>query len=243
MKRTLAALALVIAMVPATARPQSSIVSQIAGDKVASESLCFSLSFGLNIAYLNGSGVDGRTGGFNTGLSATIRLTDRLSVSPGVTLFSRKGISDIPFFTTGDDALDPYFADPDRAELALGYVDIPVVVKYRLGRFHLGAGPFVGLLGSATERFRAVLETGETLRFTRDVKWAYKSLDGGLVFEGSWTIAKPRRGMGLVFHFRYQAGLTNVRREYSGPLDVIVMPPGPVRNSVFQVFVSFPFVR
>jgi len=243
MKRTLAALALVIAMVPATALPQSSIVSQIAGDKAASESLYFSLSFGLNIAYLNGSGVDGRTGGFNTGLSATIRLTDRLSVSPEVTLFSRKGISNIPFFTTGDDALDPYFADPDRAELALGYVDIPVIVKYRLGRFHLGAGPFVGLLGSATERFRAGLETGERLRFTRDVKAAYKSFDGGLVFEGSWTIAKPRRGMGLVFHFRYQAGLTNVRREYSGPLDVIVMPPGPVRNSVFQVFVSFPFVR
>ncbi|RPI99150.1 MAG: PorT family protein [Candidatus Aminicenantes bacterium] len=243
MKRTLAALALVISMAPATALPQSSIISQIAGDKAASESLYFSLSVGLNVAYLNGSGVDGRAGGFNTGLSATIRLTDRLSVSPGVTLFSRKGISNIPFITTGDEALDPYFADPDRADLALGYVDIPVVVEYRLGRFSVGAGPFVGLLGSATERFRADLGTGEKLRFTRDVKAAYRSFDGGLVFEGAWTVTRPRRGMGLVVHFRYQAGLTNVRREYSGPLDAIVMPPGPVRNSVFQVFVSFPFVR
>ena len=243
MKRTLAALALVLAVVPATALPQSSIIGQIAGDKAASESLYFSLSLGLNIAYLNGSGVDGRTGGFNAGLSATIRLTDRLSVSPGITLFSRKGISNIPFVTTGDEALDPYFADPDRAELALGYVDFPVIVTCRLGRFNVGAGPFAGLLGSATERFGADLGTGEKLRFTRDVKAAYKSIDFGLVFEGSWTVTRPRRGMGLVLHFRYQAGLANVRRAYSGPLDVIVMPPGPVRNSVFQVFVSFPFVR
>jgi len=241
MKRTLAALALVIAMVPATALPQSSIISQIAGDKAASESLYFSLALGLNVAYLNGSGVDGRTGGFNAGLSATIRLTERLSLSPGVTLFSRKGVSKLPFIVVGDPELDPYFADPDRAELALAYVDIPVVVNCRLGRFSLGAGPFVGLLGSATVRLRAELESGETLRFTRDVKAIYRPLDYGLVFEGSWTASKPRRGMGLVFHFRYQAGLTNVHREYSGPL--AVLPPGPARNSVFQVFVSFPFVR
>jgi hypothetical protein len=241
MKRTLAALALVIALVPATALPQSSVISQIAGDKAATESLYFSLALCLNISYLNGSGVDGRTGGFNAGLSATVRLTDRLSVSPGVTLFSRKGISKIPFFPMGDPALDPFFSDPDRADLALGYLDIPVIVTYRLGRFHLGAGPFIGLLGSATEKYRVTLESGETLRFTRDVKWAFRSLDGGLVFEGSWTVTKPRRGMGLVFHFRYQAGLTNIRRDYSGPLDVL--PGGPMRNSVFQVFVSFPFIH
>ena len=141
MKRTLAALALVIALVPATALPQSSIISQIAGDKAATESLYFSLSCGLNVAYLNGSGVDGRTGGFNAGLSATIRLTDRLSSRPGSRSFSRKGIAKIPFFPTGDPALDPYFADPAGSDLALDYIDIPVIVKYRLGRFHLGAGP------------------------------------------------------------------------------------------------------
>ncbi len=235
MKRTLAALALVMALVPATARSQSSIVGQIAGDKAASERLYFSLHFGLNLAYLNGSATNGRTGGFNAGLSATIRLTERLSLSPEITLFSRKGISQIPFVTTGDPALDPFFADPEQAELALGYVDVPVIVKYRLGRFQFGAGPFVSLLGSATERFRAELESGEALRFARDVKAAYKSRDCGLVVEGAWTLTKPRRGMGLVFHFRYQAGLIDVLEDPAAPR--------PVRNSVFQVAMSFPFVR
>ena len=235
MKKTIAALALVLGLFPAPAVSQSSIISQIAGDKVATEKLYFSLKFGLNVADLAGTADTGRTGGFNVGISATIRLTDRLSLVPEITPFSRKGVSNIPFGTSGDPALDASFADPAAAELALEYIDIPVLVNYRLGRIHLGAGPFVSLLGDATEKFRADLATGEALRFTREVTDRYKKTDCGLVLEASWTITRPRRGMGLVFHFRYQQGLTGVLRTAS--------PSGPARNSVFQAYLSFPFVH
>ncbi len=241
MKRTIAALALVIGVFPAPAVSQSSIISQAAGDKVATERLYFSLKFGLNIAYLTGTTDTGRTGGFNIGISSTIKLTDRLSLVPEITPFSRKGISKIPFGTSGDPALDPFFADPAQAELALEYIDIPVLVNYRLGRFHLGAGPFVSFLVGATERYRADLASGQELRYSREVTDGYKKTDYGLVAEASWTITKPRRGMGLIFHIRCQRGLTNVLREYSGPL--AFMPPGPFRNSVIQAYLSFPFVH
>jgi Outer membrane protein beta-barrel domain len=235
MKRTLAALVLIVGLLPRPARPQSSIISQVAGDAVATEKLHFSLLFGLNVAYLTGAEEIGRTGGFIMGLSATIGLAERLSVAPEITLFSRKGLSGIPFVPTGDPALDPFFADPAQADLALTYVDVPVVVTYRFGRFHLGAGPYLGLLGAAAEKFRAELDSGEELRFSRDVAERYRSADFGLVAEASWTVAKPRRGMGLVFHVRYQAGLAGVLRE---PGD-----GGSLRNSVIQAFVSFPFVH
>jgi hypothetical protein len=241
MKRTIAALALVIGMAPAMAAAQSSIVSQIAGDKVATESLYFSLKFGLNFSYLKGTAETGRTGGFNIGISATIKLTERLSLVPEITPFIRKGVSKIPLGTTGDPALDVYFADLTASELALSYIDIPVLITYRLGRFHLGAGPCVSFLTDATERFRAELQTGQELSFKREVTARYKSADYGLVVEASWTITKPRRGTGLVFHLRYQGGLTNVLREYSGPLAVLA--PGPFRNSVIQACLSFPFVH
>jgi len=241
MKKAIAALALIIGMFPAPAASQSSIISQIAGDSVATEKLYFSLKFGLNFADLTGTGDTGRTGGFNIGLTSTIRLTDRLSLVPEITPFSRKGVSKIPFGTSGDPALDPFFADPAAAELALEYVDIPVLLTYRLGRFHLGAGPFVSFLTDATERFRADLPSGDELRFTREVTDGYKKTDCGLVVEASWTITKPRRGVGLVFHFRYQRGLTDVLRTSSGPLDVL--PAGPFRNSVIQAYLSFPFVH
>ena len=132
MKRTVVALAVLIGLAPLAARAQSSIISQIAGDKAATEDLYFSLKFGLNVSHLRGPAEAARTGGFNIGISAAIQLTPRLSLVPEITPFSRKGAEKIPFTPTGDPELDARFADPTRSALALSYVDIPVLVKYRL---------------------------------------------------------------------------------------------------------------
>ncbi len=234
MRRTFAALALLLALIPAAARGQSSLVAEIAGDKAATPKLFFSLKFGLNFSHLTGA-VDMRhTGGVSFGLTATIRLSDRFSLVPEITPFLRKGVSDIPLGTTGDPGLDPFFADPASSELALDYVDFPVLVTYRLGRFHLGAGPYVALLSTAREIFRSEPTTDQSLRFSRDVTSQYKTTDAGLAVEASWTMAKPRRGLGLILHVRYEAGLLNVRAAPSAT--------GSGRNSVIQVFLSFPFV-
>jgi hypothetical protein len=236
MKRALAALVLLTALAPLAARAQSSIVAQIAGDKAATEKLYFSLKFGLNFSYLTGSPEEaGRTGNFNAGLSATIRLSDKLSLVPEITPFFRRGISGIPFDTTGDPALDPAFEGPDASSaLALDYFDVPILLRYRLGRFHVGAGPYIGFLISAKESFRSELETGGTVRFAREVTDQYNKTDFGLVVEGSWTVAKPRRGVGLVLHGRYEHGLTDVLETAA--------PSGALRNSVWHFYVSFPFV-
>jgi hypothetical protein len=236
MKRTLAALALLVALAPLAARAQSSIVAQIAGDKAATEKLYFSLKFGLNFSYLTGSPEEaGRTGGFNVGLSATIRLNDKLSLVSEVTPFFRRGVSGIPFDTTGDPALDPVFEGPDvSSALALDYLDVPVLLRYRLGRFHVGAGPYVSFLISAKESFLSELETEETVRYGRVVTDQYNKTDFGLVVEGSWTVAKPRRGVGLVLHGRYEHGFVDVLKTAA--------PSGALRNSVWHFYVSFPFV-
>jgi Outer membrane protein beta-barrel domain len=237
MRKTAAALGLVLilstAVAPAFA--QSSIVSQIAGDKAATDELYFSLKFGLSCSQLRGLGYGDRLGGFDLGLFATIRLADKLRLAPEITVFSRKGATEIPFVTTGDPALDPYFAEPTKSAIVLNYVDIPVRVLYRLGRFDLGAGPFVGFLASASERFRAELATGEELLHTRDVTADYGKINYGFVLEAAWTITKPRRGAGLVFHIRYQGGLADVIKDPAAA--------GSVRTSGLQIFLSFPFIR
>ena len=242
MKRTFAALGLLLFAGAGPALAQSSIVAQVAGPKAASEKLYFSLKLGLNMATLSGASGTGRTGGFNAGLSATVRLTDRLSLVPEITPFSSKGVSGIPFDTTGDAALNPFFADLKSSELELSYTDIPVLVTYRLGRAALGAGPYVGLLSTAREMFVAKgpgpvvggPEGAPDLKYTRRVTPDYKNTDFGLVVEGSWTITKPRRGVGLIVHVRYQAGLVDVLRTPAAS--------GPLRNSVVQAYLSFPFV-
>jgi hypothetical protein len=237
MRKTAAALAIFVGLAPATALGQSSIVSQVAGDKAATERLHFGLTFGLSCGKLSGMDAE-RFGGFSLGLAATIRLTARLSLVAEVVPFSRRGAASIPFATTGDPDLDPYFADPTKSALVLDYIDIPVLVKYRVGRFDVGAGAFAGFLNKATERFRADLETGTAVEYTKDVTEDYRDVDYGFVLEGSWTITRPRRGMGLILHVRYQAGLTDIPRESSW---LAVLVPA-VRASSLRLFLSFPFV-
>jgi len=214
---------------------QSSIVSQIAGDKAATDKLYFGLKFGLSCSQLRGLGYGDRIGGFDLGLFASIRLAEKLRLAPEVTVFTRKGATEIPFVTTGDPALDPYFAEPAKSAIVLDYLEFPVRVLYRLGRFDLGAGPFVGFLSSASERFRAELADGEELLHTRDVTADYRKVNYGFVLEAAWTITKPRRGEGLVFHIRYQGGLADVLRDPAAA--------GSVRTSGLQIFLSFPFIR
>ena len=219
------------------ARAQSSLVSQIAGDKAASDKLYFSLKFGMSCGTLMGVNSElERLGGANIGLFATIRLSDKLSLVPEVDPISRKGVTNIPLLTTGDPELDTYFDPPDKSALTLDYIDIPVLLKCRLGgRVNLAAGPFVGFLTSATESFRSESETGEELSFKQDVAAEYRSLDYGLVFEASVVVTKPRRGEGLVFHVRYQAGLADILEDPGAS--------GRIKTSVVQIFVSFPFIH
>jgi len=176
-----------------------------------------------------------RLGGFVLGLLANIKLAEKLSLAPELTLFSRKGLTEIPFVTTGDPALDAYFAEPTKSALVLDYMEIPVRVMARLGRFELGGGPFVGFLSGASERFRAETGTGEELLHTHDVTGDYAHLNYGFVLEAAWIITKPRGGEGLVFHIRYQGGLADVIKDPA--------VPGSVRTSGLQVFLSFPFIR
>ena len=237
MKRGAFAFALALALL-AKSGPvlaQSSIVSQIAGDKAASDRLYFGLKFGLSCSQLRGLGYGDRLGAFDFGLTATIKLGRKLFLSPELTLFSRKGATEIPFVTTGDPALDPYFADPTRSAIVLDSLEIPVRVMYRLGRFELGAGPFVGFLSSASERFRAELGTGGELLHVRDVTEDYRKLNYGLVLEAAWIITTPRGGEGLVLHIRYQGGLADIVKDPA--------VAGSVRTAGLQVFLSFPFIR
>ncbi|HSA96809.1 MAG TPA: outer membrane beta-barrel protein [Acidobacteriota bacterium] len=236
MRKTAAALGLVLVLFTAAAPAlaQSSIVSQIAGGKAATDKLYFGLKFGFACSQLRGLGYGDRLGGFDVGLFAMIRLADKLYLAPEITPFSRKGATEIPFVATGDPALDPYFADLKRSALILDYVDIPVRLLYRLGRFDLGAGPFVGSLSSASRRFVADAPGGE-LKHTQDVAAEFRDVNYGFVLEAAWTITKPRRGQGLVFHIRYQGGLADVFRDPAAA--------GSVRTSGLQIFLSFPFIR
>jgi len=237
-KKAARALTLMLAVLAASgggAWAQSSIVGQIAGDTAASEKLNFGLKFGFDCGRLRGLGQGDRLGAFSFGLAARIKLGPRLFLTPELGLFSRKGATGIPFVTTGDPALDPIFADPAKSAVVLDYLEAPVRLMYRLGRFELGGGLFAGALTSAGERFRAEPGTGRELLHVRDAAASFKKANYGVLLEAAWIITMPRRGAGLIFHVRYQGGLADIARDPAGA--------GPVRTEGFQIALSFPFIR
>ena len=234
MKRSALVLSLLV-LTFGLARAQSSPPPD-EGGTAAAQKAWLSLKFGLSCGRLTGVDEElGRQGGLAAGLMVTIRLSDRWSLSPEITPTLPKGASGIPFVTTGDPGLDPYFAGPVESALLLNYADIPVVFKYRLGNFKLGAGPYFAFLMSATERFTAEQETGRDVVYKEDVTDRHSGMDLGLVLEASVVATKRRRGGdGLSFHVRFQKGLSDI---YEGGTS-----SGAVRNMGLQIFASIPLV-
>ena len=217
------------------ARPQAALLVLLFGDKVASENFYFSLKAGANIASL--PGIDDTTTlvGFNFGLLATIKINEKFSLVPEFSPFSLKGAKNIPLRTTGDASLDALLQNSPNTNRALNYIDIPVVAKYHVNdRLSFGAGPYLSILTSARDKFKAQVYDEDDLSFIDDIKSDLESLDYGVIFEVSYTLSDMRGGKGLVIHARYQLGLADILKENPGD---------SIKNSVFQISLSLPFIK
>lgn len=217
------------------AHSQAALLVLLFGDKVASENLYFSLKLGGNFANL--SGIEGtKMGvGFNFGLLVNIKLSEKFSLVPEFSPVSRKGVKDIPLLPTGDPNLDALLQNSSKTVRTLNYLDIPVVAKYNVDdRISIGAGPYLGILTDATDLYTSEVFDKEDLNFEDNIKSDLRSLDYGFVFEISYSVSNARGGKGLVVHARYQLGLADILRDNTGKA---------IKNSVFQVFVSFPFIK
>lgn len=120
---------------------------------------------------------------FHVGVTYTSMINENISFRPGV-LFSGKGYS-LEFL---DDDITANF----------GYIEIPLDFVYKTGALDISAGPYLGLLMSATAE-------GE------DVKDQAESLDYGLNLGLSYNI-NANIGVGL----NYGLGLANIAKTEDG---------------------------
>jgi hypothetical protein len=217
------------------AHPQAALLVLLLGDKVASENFYFSLKLGGNFAKLSGIDDTKTYSGINFGLLATIKISEKFSLVPEFAPLSPKGAKNIPLRPTGNIGLDALLQNSANTVRALNYIDMPVVAKYQVNeRLSVGAGPYLSILTSATDVFNAKVFKEDDLRFEEDIKSNLNTLDYGMVFEASFSLSNARGGKGLVIHARYQMGLGNILKDNPG---------SSIRNSAFQVYVSFPFIK
>jgi hypothetical protein len=206
------------------------LISLLLGDKVSSEKFHLGINVGLNLADLFGmDGTKMRTG-FNLGILGEWRFAKNWYLQPELGVFYYAGANKLPagIFPPPPELEDSL--DGDDVQRRLKYFTIPLIVKYGVAdnRLHLGLGPQVGFLTSATDTYKGTASTGNKITADEDIKGSSASTDAGILLNVEWKI-RPGFSPSLV------------ARYYLGLVDTIKDNPGDaVYNRVLSVLLTIP---
>lgn len=148
--------------------------------------------------------------GFYAGAMADIGISENFSVQPEL-LYEALGAK--------AKSSDPDFGGD--GSINLGYINLPILLKYKNEGFSAFVGPQIGYLLSAKSK-----SDGETT----DEKDSFKSTEVSGVIGAGYTLTN-----GFGFDARYQMGLSNISKE-SGE-------DATVKNNAFMVGIHYFFNR
>jgi len=206
------------------------LISLLLGDKVSSEKFHLGINMGLNLADLSGiDGAKARTG-FNLGILGEWRFARNWYLQPELGVFYYAGATKLPadVFPPPPELEDSL--EGDDVKRRLKYFTIPLLVKYGVAenRLHLGLGPQVGFLTSASDTYKGTASTGNKITVDQDIKDSTASTDAGILFNLEWKV-RPGFSPSLV------------ARYYLGLVDTIKDNPGDtVYNRVLSIILTIP---
>jgi len=213
MKRfTIAAAVLTLASAPAHAQV---LVGALLGDKLASKTFNMGFEIGLNFSDLDGFEESERMNRTVFGLFADWRFSQNFHLGGAVLPFAGRGATSLDPVPTGDPEFDAQTAGGSM-ERALGYVEIPVLLRWAPRRdegLRIGAGPSLGIVTGATDRYQATTSAGTSYTLERDIADGLPGLDMGVSVDVEWRFKM------LAIAARYTQGLTDMRHE--GAADAI----------------------
>ncbi|MFA7446152.1 MAG: porin family protein [Flavobacteriaceae bacterium] len=148
--------------------------------------------------------------GFHIGGFIDIRTSEKLSIQPEL-LFSSQGTKvEINFF-----------GDHYKSRAVVNYLNVPVMFKYYAAeQFTIQAGPQVGFLLSAKEKWEGGGDSGE------ETISGLNSIDFGINFGLGYNINEN-----MFIEARYNIGLSNLVKDAEGDASV--------QNAVFQLSLGF----
>lgn len=219
----------------AAVQGQAALLVLIFGDKVATDNFNFSLKLGANYSIIHGY-EDGKNAmSLNFGLVNNIKLTEKLSLIPEFLPMAARGIKDVPLLSTGDPDLDDLLVDPNSSDRKLNYIDIPVLLKLKLGdRFSIAAGPQISFLTGATDTYKSSPIDDVILTTELDIKSELNTIDAGAVIDFEYILVPPKGGKGINLYIRYGKGFVDLVKESSGT---------KYTTSMIQFGATFPFVK
>lgn len=204
------------------------LISLFLGDKVSSEKFHLGLNVGANFSNLSGIDSTDVRAGFMLGIIGEWRFAGDFYLQPEIVPFCYVGAKNLPPSGLDLPEIEEELADK-KHDRRLNYFAIPVLVKYATlnRRLHIGAGPQVGFLTSATDKYSGVIEN--TITIEEDIKDRLNSTDAGPVFQLEYKLKNDPFSTSI--SARYYHGLTDIIKDN---------PENAVYNRVFSLFISVP---
>jgi hypothetical protein len=204
----LACLLLLVVSAPANSQV---LLGALFGEKLSSPTFNMGFEVGVNFSSLDGFADAQRLNKTVFGLFGDWRFSKNFHLGGAVLPFAGRGASGLAPVPTGDPSFDAQTAG-GTMQRSLGYVEIPVVLKWAPHReqgFRVGAGPSFGVVTGATDRYETATPAGMHYALERDIGGQVPGLDLGVSFEAEWRLKF------LSIAARYTQGLTDMRLDGS----------------------------
>ena len=208
--RTHAAILLGVLLLATPARAQV-LIGYLFGELLSTPTFNIGFEVGVNFATFDGLDGARRTNSPVFGLFADWRFSEHLHLAGAVLPIAGRGAEGITPLLTGDPEIDGQTAGGAMAR-HLSYVEIPLLLKWAPKRetgIRIGAGPSLGIVTGATDRYTAVTADGAPYVLERDIEGQVPGLDVGLSVDVEWRLPI------LAIAARYTHGLTDIRQSGS----------------------------
>lgn len=197
-----------IALLLASPAQAQVLIGYLFGEKLASPTFNMGFEIGLNFSTLDG--LDGAERDNHTvfGLFADWRFSEHLHLGGALLPIAGRGAKGITPVPTGDPTIDNQTAGGSMTR-KMSYLEIPVLLKWAPKRqegFRIGAGPSLGIVTGAHDRYEARTPAGTSYKVERDIGGEVPDVDFGLSAEVEWRFKL------LSIAARYTHGLTDMRQ-------------------------------
>ena len=142
------------------------------------------------------------------GLFADWRFSEHFHFTSALLPIATRGAQKLTPIPTGDPEIDSQTAD-GTLHRTLSYVEIPLLLKWAPKRdvgFRIGAGPSLGIVTGAKDRYEATTASGNPYVLENDIEGQMPGLDFGLSADIDWRFPM------LSIAARYTEGLTDLRQ-------------------------------
>ena len=199
-------LAAVLLVHGAPARAQV-LIGYLLGDKLSTPTFNMGFEVGANFSTLDGFSDAQRTNRPVFGLFADWRFSEHFHLGGSFLPIAGRGADELPPAPTGDPAFDSQTAG-HHMERSFDYIEVSALLKWSPKReegIRVGAGPSLGVVTGARDRYHTVTPAGMPYILERDIGDQTPGVDFGLSFEAEWRFAL------LSIAARYTEGLTDMR--------------------------------